>query len=496
MTVSFQRIPSNIKVPLFYAEMDNSQAGYFTQNQKTLILGQKLAAGTAVANVPVQVPTTDNAKALFGVGSMLARMHEISRLNDPFAEIWCIPLDEPAAGVKAAGTITVTGTPTEAGTLFIYIAGQQIQVAVDTTSTPTSIAAAIVTAITAATSLPVVATSAAGVVTVTSKWKGASGNDVIVQLNYRGAVGGEKTPAGITVVPTALTSGTASPDLTAAIDAMGDDQYDYIINPFNDSTSLDALKTELGDVSGRWSYIRQLFGGTWTAMRGTYSALTTFGSGRNDQHNVIAGFEASVPNPLWEYAAAYATQCAASLSIDPARPTQTLDLVGILPALPIDRFIITERQGLLNNGIATSFFGGGSVCVERSITTYQKNNFNQPDPSYLDVETLYTSSFVIRYLKQRLLQKYPRHKLANDGTRFGAGQAIVTPAVLRGEILAAYSELELQGIVENSKAFAAALIVERDGTNPNRVNVLFPPDYVNQLRILAVLNQFRLQYAA
>ena len=38
------------------------------------------------------------------------------------------------------------------------------------------------------------------------------------------------------------------------------------------------------------------------------------------------------------------------------------------------------------------------------------------------------------------------------------------------------------------------LIVERDQDDANRVNVLFPPDLVNQLRVLALLAQFRLQY--
>jgi len=38
--------------------------------------------------------------------------------------------------------------------------------------------------------------------------------------------------------------------------------------------------------------------------------------------------------------------------------------------------------------------------------------------------------------------------------------------------------------------------VERDSGNPNRINVLLPPDLVNQLRIFALLNQFRLQYPA
>lgn len=38
MSISFNNIPANVRVPLFYAEMDNSQAGYFTQNKRTLLL--------------------------------------------------------------------------------------------------------------------------------------------------------------------------------------------------------------------------------------------------------------------------------------------------------------------------------------------------------------------------------------------------------------------------------------------------------------------------
>lgn len=67
--------------------------------------------------------------------------------------------------------------------------------------------------------------------------------------------------------------------------------------------------------------------------------------------------------------------------------------------------------------------------------------------------------------------------------------------VIRGELIAAYRELEYLGIVENADAFQQNLIVERSTTNPNRLDVLFPPDYVNQLRVFALLNQFRLQYS-
>ena len=66
--------------------------------------------------------------------------------------------------------------------------------------------------------------------------------------------------------------------------------------------------------------------------------------------------------------------------------------------------------------------------------------------------------------------------------------------MIRGELIALYRRLELEGIVENADLFKKYLIVERNASNPNRLDVLFPPDYVNQLRIFAVLNQFRLQY--
>jgi hypothetical protein len=50
------------------------------------------------------------------------------------------------------------------------------------------------------------------------------------------------------------------------------------------------------------------------------------------------------------------------------------------------------------------------------------------------------------------------------------------------------------GLVENLAAFKSHLLVERDPNDPNRLNVLYPPDLINQLRIFAVLAQFRLQY--
>jgi phage tail sheath gpL-like len=101
---------------------------------------------------------------------------------------------------------------------------------------------------------------------------------------------------------------------------------------------------------------------------------------------------------------------------------------------------------------------------------------------------------LLRNQRQAITSKYPRHKLSDDGTRFGAGQAIVTPKIIKAELISEYRIDEFNGLVENGNAFKANLIVERDPNDPNRINVLYPPDLVNQLRIFAVLAQFRLQY--
>jgi phage tail sheath gpL-like len=497
MAISFNNIPSGIRVPLFYAEMDNSAAGSFSQNRRTLLIGQKLAAGTNAVNTLTLVSSADAAKTLFGTGSMLARMMASYRQQDSFGEVWCIALADAGAGVTATGTVTVTGTATGAGTINLYIAGQRVQVAVAVGDTPSIIATSAVAAINAATDLPVTAANAAGVVTLTCRWKGSTGNDIQVSDSFRGYSGGETLPAGIALAYVAMASGATDPTLaTTAITAMGDDEFDYVIHPYTDSTNLDALQTEYNDTVGRWAWNRQVYGHCYSAKRGAFAALVTAGGLRNDPHHTIAAIDVDTPNPCWEYAAAYGGANAVCLNVDVARPTQTTALTGIIAPRAGKRFLLTERQSLLSYGIATSFISSGIVRVERAITTYQKNLWGQSDPSYLDSETLHTSAYVIRFLRNRITQKYPRHKLADDGTRFGAGQAIVTPSTIRGELIAAYSDMETDGIVENAKLFAKYLIVERDTNNPTRLNVLLPPDYVNQLRVFAMLNQFRLQYAA
>jgi phage tail sheath gpL-like len=68
---------------------------------------------------------------------------------------------------------------------------------------------------------------------------------------------------------------------------------------------------------------------------------------------------------------------------------------------------------------------------------------------------------------------------------------VVTPSTIKADIIAAFSQLEDDGFVQDAAGFAANLIVEKDATNPSRVNVLWPGDLISQLRQFAMLVQFR-----
>jgi len=499
MPVSFANIPQDWRMPLYWVETDPSMAGYPTSRLPAVLYGYMNPSGaTATADVPVAVPSSAEARKLFGYGSMLDAMCEWFFKGNNAQELWCMPIAEPT-GNAAVGNITVTHVPTAAGVASVYIAGRKVTAAVVADDTMGEVASSICAAINADPSMPLTASQAttdAVIVTLTCKWKGIEGNDIDVRFNYGGTLAAERMPEGLTVTITKPTGGTGSPVLDTAISNMGDEPYEYCGTGFTDSTSLAALDAEYGfSDDGRWGWLRQLYGHVFGAYRGTYAALMLYGPDNNSGVISLMGVEVNSPTPVWCWAAAYCAKAARALLNDPARPLQTLKLTGCLPAPKHQRFKMKELNALSGVGIATQRVDGDGVpAIARETTCYQKNLYSQGDDAYELVTTLATLAALFRSQRQAITSKFPRHKLANDGTRFGAGQAIVTPKIIKAELIAQYRVDEFLGRVENAVLYKKNLIVERDAQSATRVNILYPPDLVNQLRIFAVLAQFRLQY--
>lgn len=493
-------IPSTLRVPGRFFVTDNSLASTSAKPKSTLLVGQMLAAGTAVADALIQI-TAQAADTEFGVGSQLARMVRAYRATAPSAELFCIPLDDDGGSADATGTVTIVGTATADGQIVIRIGGQAVTTVITSGDTETDVTDQIVLDVTAATQLPVTAGNVAGVVTYTAKNGGTLGNDLQISINFFGAAALETLPAGITAsVTAAMAGGATDPSLTAAIAAMTGTRFNYLGQPYTDTTNLDLWETEYDFVTGRWAPLTKEWGSAWTAQRGTQGALTTAGNLRNDANMRIFGMEPTYQTPVYEVAAMVVGLAAVNLgpngSGNAARQLTTLVLNGALPPLAANRFTLAERDTLLHDGIATLEHKGGISRIERAITTYQLDTSANADDSFLDAPTMATLEEIEERMDDRYRTKYPRHKLVNDGTKFNSGQAVITPKGIFGEWVALLREFEAEALVENVDLIIANSSAVRDGGDPNRVNMIIAPDLANQFRILDVRNQFRLQFPA
>ncbi len=486
--VSFNGIPLDIRTPGQFIEIDPTRAvgGIPSQARKLLVFGQRLAAGSQLANNPCRVMSGAHAAGLFGRGSQLARMVAAAKNANTSTDMWAVALDDLVAGVVASAPLTFTGAPTAPGTLNLYVAGTKVPVGVAAAETNTVTATNVAAAINANPDLPVTATSAMGVVTVSARHKGLCGNDIDLRVNY---YDGETLPAGLQIAIVAMSGGTGNPDITAALAALGGDQYYSMVTPWTDAANMTVLETFL---LGRWGPMSQKTGTAFGCVKGTYSGLTTLGAARNSSMSCLFGI-VDMPISPCESAAVWGSVIEFNGAIDPARGFQTLLLPGLMAPPLKSQFTRDLRDVLLRNGISTfTCDQAGNVYIEQVITTYQTNVLGIPDVSYLKLNSVWTAD-AVRYATRAIIAlRFPRHKLADDGTNFAPGQAIVTPSDIRAELIGLFREMEDAGLVENFDQFKNDLLVVRSTASVNQVNAVIPPNLVNQFDVFAASVQFRL----
>jgi phage tail sheath gpL-like len=576
--IPIPNLPSNVRVPLFYASVDPSKANTLQQDHAALIIGQITASGTLTPPAPISATTnattaagnptlhfaagpsasiqpgdviTDStaptaiaagttvlsidftahtvtmsanaagpgvggtdtivftrpfvakpylassvlsAAGLAGPGSQIARMVASFKRQNLQTTVYILPMQDDGAAVKATGFVDVSGTPTAAGTVALYIAGKLVPTLVTTAMTAAQIATALAAAITADVTLPVTAAAVSTRVTLTAKNGGAVGNSIDVRKNYFGAAGGEADVAGVAVAITPMSGGATNPStaLTTALAALAAKAYDYVIHPYTDAGSLNAIRDWLGDVSGQWSPTKQFYGGAFTAALGTSATLQTLGLARNDPHHSIGGIYDCPTDPM-ALAGALGGFAALTLSSDPSIPARDVALIGILPPPESSQFQFADNNTLLWSGISTFKTVGGQLFVQRLITTYQLNTFGSPDNSMLSVEKMFTLAEGLRLQRGMVEGKYNRVKLASDGTRLPPEARVVTPLTVRADLIGFYDAelVKKRAWFQDTDAFAAGLVVQRNSSDPDRLDVLWDSLVIDQLNIFALLVQFR-----
>ena len=487
-------VPSNINVPGSYVSISNVRAitGLTGVTMKTVFYGQMLSSGSATALQMIKVSSEANAQELFGIGSQLALMFRKYFKNNQLNEVYAVPMEDDGSATAAEFLIELGGPATAAGTMALYIDGDRVQAGVTSGMTAEEIASALTAAVNADVGLGFTASTSgvtAGQFKIIAKNAGTVANQSDIRFNY---ATDDSFPTGVSLVSNTLTAGATDPDLDTAIAATPDKIYSLFCHPYQDTTNIGKLRTEL---TRRWGPLVQLEGHAIIAKSGSFSAVSTFGETFNDPHMTVWDGGSSRPCADYLQAAAVTGVAAYSLGDDPGRPLQTLSLVDVLRENESAERLLNERNQLVDSGVSISHIdNGGNIVIDRLVTTYLTNTSGARDKSYQNIQTMFISSYVRQTLLAKISQTYPRHKLGADGGKYGSNQPVATPKQIRGTILSWFKLLEKAALVENYDQFNEELSVVRDiddgGSDPDRVNAVLPTDYINQFRIFAGEVQF------
>lgn len=431
--------------------------------QRALLIGTS-KAGTATAGVIQQINDPVETDGLYGVGSQLALMcrkaFETSQYLGQGPFLFAVGVVEPGGGAQHVQTYTFTGPATASGVSVIRIAGRTFTIGVSAGDTATIMALALSTAINAAkTTLPVTASPAVGVVTVTHVVKGIGGQDVIYEVI--------STPLGTTLVTAQTVAGSGVSDETTALASAAGPDYDAII--LENHASAD-IALALAHVTTAWTPTEKKWRWVFIGEPGTVGTATTLATAANDRAIVIANCN-TCPNLPGEIAAAVAV---GMLSM--ARPNGNWDglKLPLFPPYDANDMTNTQVEAALAAGITplkaivdpNTRIQTPGVCKIEKLVTSCTTVASQPFEALRDIAVSRTGAFIARQIDAAFAARFSAS--ANPDGVLLTNDTIAQVRDMVANILYAAQDSR---IVKNVDTDIAALVVELDTSAPGRLNV-------------------------
>lgn len=362
--------------------------------RKLVLVGQYLTGKTPVENVAVQVLNPNDTADRTGFGGPLHRLHIWANKTLQNVPVYIIPQAEAGGATAAAGSIAVTGPATESGTLYLYISGELVEVAVTSGDSATVIGDSIEAAINANINLAVTAANTSGTVAVTCKAKGTYGNFITLEQNLGF---GQETPAGVSLVLTDLTGGATDPDIDSALTATNLNQqwFTDLIHSYDPiAANLDKLSVYngLGDLqSGLYDNLifrpfMSMIGDT-VAGSGGFTAIKALADARKTDRTNGAISVPGSPNHPAEIAAvaqAVVASLAASDSGFGASDSVGQILVDVLPGATADRWTddYDSRDAAVKFGSCPTIYEDGVVKMQNAVTFYHPDSVADENNGY------------------------------------------------------------------------------------------------------------------
>lgn len=424
--ITFDTLPLGSLKPAERLEFDlwSGANGLPLNNQRLLILAQKLGVGLAPALEPVRIITEADAARETGRGSIAYCMIMAARKVNANQELWVVPMEDAEASEAAAGNITLTGTATGPGTLELRAGSIRTEVGVLSGETAAEIATRARAALNALVALPITVAGTTGVIAATFRNKGTCGNGFVLE--------GACSAAGITVTSANCTGGTTDPDIQTAYDAAVGMRF-HVIIPWSGSQA-DILKGE-AHIELVSSATEKKPGRVFACLPGstTVSGAIAIAQAINHERSHVALLPGS-RSAAWEVAAELGMVVAAES--DPALPLAGRVLPGIHAPSPTDRLLGSEIEALLAGGVTPLEVVEGQVAIVRLVTTRTSVNgaatLRMIDTNHVAILDFYRDACLSSYaVKFRDKKQLPSVLDAINAENYRIAKLLETREILR-----------------------------------------------------------------
>lgn len=430
-----------------------------------------------------EVTSAQEAGELYGFGSPI---HQIMRILRPINSdgvggipTVVFPQASDAAAVATERAWTVTGTATENATHTLIINGrssldfQTYSYSVVQGDTPTQIASKISDAVNSVLGSPVSASSALGVVTFTTKWKGATSAQTNIRIDNLGS------DAGVTYSETTSIDGSGSVDLAQSFSQFGSVWYTSVINPYSDKLTefeqFNGVPTG-ANPTGRYNAIEfkpfMSFFGTLEADKDNIATITDAAARVDQVTNVICpapnskGFE-------WE-AASNVVRLFARVMQDTPQLTVNNMPYADMPT-PIDGVIgdmsdYNNRDFLVKKGSSTVTLENGAYRIQDLVTTYHPSGETPLQYAYsrnLNLDWNIKDGYSI--LES---QNVKDHVIIGDN-QVSDAEKTVKPRQWKAVLVDYFSDLAERALIREPQFSVGTLQVQRGETNPDRFETFF-----------------------
>ncbi len=493
-TIRVTGIADNFRTPGGYAEILFAQgpANAALGPRTAVVVGPKLATGTATVNTLYALPDEGTASLLAGTGSPSHRLARKYLAWGGAPALYGV-FYTPTTGTAASKSFAITGVPTKRGQADAQVCDSICSYGFSTSDTASSVAHGLESAINGKTWLPVTAAAYHAItgtgITLTARIPGTTQNTAIrVRTDVTSG-------AGVTVGAGGdLTGGVGddSSPLTTALAALTSVRRYYMGVPASDATLAGLLKTHVVNKSLPNPGLRSvgIVGG-----RGTLAATTTIANGLNNARIQYAWHEDSDNDPaelvgelMGLRAQTENTDAAANMAGTALHLNKQYDVA--------DWPTPDEQSTAINEGIAPIASTDSGAYLVMSVNTQSKNaagtvnDFRATETHRVSVPDYYMDLALQTWALNFQGKKFAEDKRTADGLvdpnqKPSAG--LTRPSNVATMLKQLLRQLEDEEMLQNVDASVAALRCQKSTVNAGRCEAqvnLHTIDHHHQLVVL------------